>query len=163
MGRFSGMSKVSTGNRYFNGKGKYEVELGELIFKSNRKKIDAFIVETTVKKSDNPAYLPGHQVSQSMSFKFDATPRNIKGFVAAVMEIRDPDGFVPEEAAALSGDDRVIATDKWWEDASEFLVSEAQPCRGFVMHLETYEIDTTGGSKYTVHQWGEVISKPAGA
>lgn len=160
MGRFSGMSKVSTGNLYFRGKGGYEVEIGEILFKQNRQRVDSFIIETTVTKSDNPAYPPGCSPSQVISFKHDAAPRNVKAFVAAVMEIADPDAYVPEEAEQLEGRDREDAIDRWWDEAIEFIISKEQPVRGYRMRLETDTVKTEAGGDFTLHRWISVVSKP---
>lgn len=161
MGRFKGLSNVSTGNTYFQGNGSYVVELGDIIFKQNRQRIDSFIVETLIIESDNNAYRPGQTPSQVISFKHDAAPRNVKGFAAAVLEIESPDDFVPEEAQQLTGDARQAAIDKWWDDAVEFLVSESQPAKGFRIRLVTENIKTEAGGNFTLHKWGQVVQKPA--
>lgn len=167
MGRFQGLSGIKTnqGGLYFE-PGDYLVELEETKFINNRKKIDCFIISGKVIESTNPARAPGCKPSQVITIREDILETcmgNVKQYAGAVLGIPDPDSYVAEVDPKIPNDTPEAATDRFWDEALEALVSDAQPARGIKIKLNVTAIEKKDQSKskfFNKHTWGPVVSVP---
>jgi hypothetical protein len=167
MGRFQGLSGIKTnqGGLFFE-PGNYTVDIDEVKFINNRKKVDCFIVAAKVIESDNPSRAPGCKPSQVITIREDILETcmgNIKAFAGAILGIPDPDGYVAEVDPKIAGDTPEAATDRFWDEALEALVSEAQPAKGIRIKLNVTAIekrDQSKGKYFNRHSWGPIVNVP---
>lgn len=175
MGRFAGLANVRTNNSgiYFL-EGNYTVELGTIKFLKGEEiqsGNDTFVVETTVRESDNPARGPGSRPSWAVGLKkaiLETCLGDIKAFVAAVMEIENPDEHHAEvgaddhvEAAKLGCSPQDAADMRFWEESTEALYSSEQPAKGLLIKLNCTNRPKRDGSPFTKHIWGPVVNEAA--
>ena len=160
MGRFSGLSGIKTnvGSLYFL-PGDYEVEITEVTFIKNRKKVDCYIIAATVLASNVPERAPGCEPSQVIAYKdgdqLEMALGNTKQFVATAMEIVDPDAYRGVADPAIPGDTVETATDRFWEEAIEMTLDDSKPCKGMRFHLNCVNAPTKAGNDFTRHVWSK--------
>jgi delta 1-pyrroline-5-carboxylate dehydrogenase len=165
MGRFAGLGGIKTnqGGLYFL-PGDYEVMLEEIKFFLNRKKQDTFVVAAKVLKSTCSERAPGCKPSQVIILKEDILETvmgNIKQFAGAVLGIGDPDSFVADIDPSIPEDTPEAATDRFWEETLESLVSDEQPAKGVVIKLNVTTIKTRENKDFNKHVWGPVVEVAA--
>lgn len=139
MGKFSGVggAKVGGGGVYFL-QGKYTVEVIKCMLMNSRKREELFIVECKIIKSSEPKRPVDMKCSWVVKMSQDAALGNIKGFIAAAMEV-DPDS------------DQI--SDSEWEDNCEAAVDDDNPLAGTIVDLECSDITTRAGDPFTLHRW----------
>jgi hypothetical protein len=165
MGRFAGLSGIRTnqGGVYFL-PGDYVVDIQAIKFFTNRKGQDTFVIEAKVVESTNEKREPGCVPSQVIVFREDILSTimgNIKQFVGALLEIKDPDAYEEMPDLRIPGDTVEAATDRFWEQAIESLVSDAQPAKNMRIHLNVTNIKTKAEKDFGKHVWGPLVSMPA--
>lgn len=163
MGRFSGLAGIKTnqGGLYFL-EGDYEVELDEVKMITSRKSKDCFIISGKVLTSTNAQRAPGCKPSQVITIREDILATvmgNIKQFAGAALEIENPDDYVADVDPAIPGDDPQRATDRFWEQTLEYLVSDEQPLKGMRIRLNVTQIQTKDKNAFSKHVWGPVTAQ----
>lgn len=165
MGRFAGLAGIKTnqGGLYFLD-GDYDVELDEVKLITPRTPPDCFIVSAKVVKSTCAERAPGCKPSQVIKMKeaiLETVMGNIKQFAGAALGIEDPDSYTVAPDPDIPDDTTEAATDRFWDEALEFMISEDQPLRGMVIHLNCSTIITKEKKQpFTKHVWGPVVSEP---
>jgi hypothetical protein len=157
MGRFAGLGEIRTnaGGLFFE-PGDYTVEIDAVKYIKNRKDQECFIVEAKVLESTNAARVPGCKPSQVIMIRPDIRETcmgNVKQFAAAIMDILDPDNYVPEDGKDINA---------FWDETLEALVSAEQPARGIKVKLNVTQIekrDQTKGKYFSKHIWGPVVQE----
>ena len=161
MGRFSMLAGIKTnqGGLYFE-EGDYEVEIDEVKLIRTREGHDSFVISAKVEKSTNPQRAPGCKPSQVIALKekiLETAMGNVKQFAGAVLGILDPDSYLAECDPLIPGDTPEAATQRFWEESLELMVSDEQPCRGVRIHLNCTDIKTRTGGDFTKHVWGPLL------
>ncbi len=98
----------------------------------SRKGDQIFIAEFDIVDSEVDERPPGTRMSWAANFRHDATPGNVKGFLAVLM------GVDADDVDAAS---------------AKLAVSESNPCRGRLIRLEAVMIETKAGKPFTLHNW----------
>jgi len=98
----------------------------------SRKGEDLFIAEFDIIESMVQLRPKGTKMSWAVNFRHDASPGNVKSFLAALMGV-DP-GAVDAEG-------------------SRHAVSENNPCRGRLIRLEAVQVKTKAGNDFTRCNW----------
>jgi len=165
MGRFAGLGSIRTnqGGVYFL-PGNYVVDLVEVKSILSRKKKDCFIIGAKIVESDTAERKPGTVCSQVVTINpeyLETCLANIKQFAGAVLGIEDPDEYLAEVNPSIPGDTPEEATDRFWDDALESLVSDEQPAAGLRMCLNCVNIKTKNGGDFTKHYWSPYYDKTA--
>lgn len=139
MGKFSGVggAKVGGGGVYFLA-GLYTVRVKKCFLMASRRREDLFIVETEILESNNEKRKVGMSCSWVVKMSQDAALGNIKGFVAAAMEVDPDDGNISDEE---------------WESNCEAAVDDDNPLADVVVDLECVDITTRDGNPFTLHKW----------
>jgi len=171
MGRFGNLAGVRTnGSGIYFEQGDYDVRIDKIKFNDDtRTGEDAFIIETTVVRSDNPTRAPGCKPSQVITLKkqyLETCLGDVKQFVGAMLEIEDPDSYnepidvVDQITAQQMGCDlQTAANNRFWEQAIDMLCSEENPGRGTLIHVNcTIRPGKKDPTKsFTKHVWGPVL------
>jgi len=95
----------------------------------SRKGEDVFIAEFDVLESEVPSRLKGTRMSWAVNFRHDASPGNVKAFLAAVMN-------VPQNEVDGKG--------------SQYACSADNPCHGRLVRLEATQTKTKAGTDFTL-------------
>ena len=161
MGRFSGLASIKTnqGGLWFL-EGDYEVDIQEIKFFENRDGIMTFIVNAKIVTSSNPDRAPGSCPSQVITLKkkfLETSWGNIKQFAGAILGIDDPDAYKGEIDPTIPGDTVAEATNRFWEETMETMVSDEQPCKDMPLHLNCSTISKKNGDPFTKHVWSPSI------
>lgn len=130
-GRFKGLGKAKTKGRgtgiYFL-PGNHIVKVSEVKFEKSTQKrgVQNFIIAGKPVMTDNEAQKVGVEASVVHSldggYGDDAKWGDIKQFCAAVADIDDPDGYVPEDAEGLQGEEYDEAVDAFWAELADAIV-----------------------------------------
>lgn len=133
MGIFSAVSTANPngGGVYFL-PGTYRVKIVACKSITTRMKENCFVIEAEIVNSSVPERAPGTKASQVINMKHDSAPGNIRGFLAAALN-------VPYEQVG--------------EDEAEAAVSDLQPLSGTEMHLTCVMTTTKRNTPFTLHQW----------
>lgn len=164
MGRFAGLAGIKTnqGGLYYL-PGDYDVELDEVKLIKARKGTECFIISAKVLTSTNEERQPGCKPSQVMVLREDILETvmgNIKQFAGAVLGIEDPDSYEAEIDPSIPDDTVEAATDRFWDEALELMISDEQPLKGMHIHLNCTNIQTKEKKDFTKHVWGPVLKQP---
>jgi hypothetical protein len=150
MGRFSGLSQVQVfgGGQYFE-PGLYKVEVEAVKLRESHKDgSELFIIEAKILESSREDRPAGSTCSQIIKIgngvQRQTALRDVKQFLAACLDIEDPNSYVPEDGES---------PDQFWENAAELAVSNDQPLKGSTLSLEAYHIQTKAGHPFTKHAW----------
>jgi hypothetical protein len=146
MNVFEGIEHVSaegTSNRLYFEPGRYVVEIDTVHVKEKRLGGKLFIVETTIKESDNPNIKPGDRRNwvQSLSNEY-ALPR-IKSFLGAAK------GFCPKKQLAEVNKNIT-------KSVCDHAVSIENPLKGRILSVECLGKITKTGKAFTHANWGIV-------
>lgn len=98
----------------------------------SRKGDTLFIAEFDICQSEVPTRPVGTRMSWIVNFRHDASPGNVKMFMAALM------GITVDEVDA---------------EGAKFACSDKNPCRGKLIRLEASETITKSGNPFTVCKW----------
>jgi hypothetical protein len=95
----------------------------------SRKGEDVFIAEFDILQSDVPERKAGTRMSWAVNFRHDASPGNVKAFLAAVMNVQQTE--VDAKGA-------------------QYACSEKNPCHGRLVRLEAVMTKTKSGNDFTL-------------
>lgn len=98
----------------------------------SRKGDDLFVAEFDIIESTVAERPRGSRMSWIANFRHDATPGNVKAFLAATMGI-------PQDKVDAAG--------------CKFACSDKNPCRGRLVRLEASNTVTKSGNDFTLCQW----------
>lgn len=98
----------------------------------SRKQEDVFIAEFDVLESEVPSRLKGTRMSWAVNFRHDASPGNVKAFLAAVMN-------VPQTEVDGKG--------------CQYACSAENPCHGRLIRLEAVQTKTKANNDFTLCNW----------
>jgi hypothetical protein len=98
----------------------------------SRKGEDVFIAEFDILDSEVPNRLKGTRMSWAVNFRHDASPGNVKAFLAAVMA-------VPQTEVDGKG--------------AQYACSDKNPCHGRLVRLEAVQTKTKTGNDFTLTNW----------
>lgn len=143
MGLFSKVNDASVngGGVYFLA-GVYKVKITAVKAVLSRMGENMFVIETEIVESDNAERRPGTKCSQVINLsKHESAPGNIKGFMAAALD---------------------VPADHITEDECDLACSEANPLAGTIMRLTCTITKTRRNTDFTIHQWA-FLSEPEGA
>jgi len=101
----------------------------------SRKGEDVFITEFDILQSDVPERKAGTRMSWAVNFRHDASPGNVKAFLAAVMNVPQTD--VDAKGAQLA-------------------CSEKNPCHGRLVRLEAVMTKTKANNDFTLCNWRSI-------
>lgn len=117
---------------YFE-EGVYPVLYLDVMKMVNSRKGDTFFVaEFDILESNVSSRPSGSRAVWMANFRHDATPGNVKDFIAKL------NGVEPEEITA---------------ESVKLACSEKNPCSGRLIRLEAVQTDTKSGGKFTRHNW----------
>ncbi len=119
-------AKANDGGVYFE-PGQYLINVDALkMIVTQVKGVDAFILESTILKSDCKERPAGSSCSWYAGYDKPSTPGNVKGLFEAMF---------PGEPIDVAG--------------MEAAVSDGNPCKGMVLHIEAVKVKTRTGGDYT--------------
>lgn len=95
----------------------------------SRKGEDVFIAEFDILQSDVPERKAGTRMSWAVNFRHDASPGNVKAFLAAVMN---------SEQSEVDG------------KSAQLACSDKNPCHGRLVRLEAVQTKTKAGNDFTL-------------
>lgn len=98
----------------------------------SRKNEDVFIAEFDILQSDVEERPAGSRMAWAVNFRHDASPGNVKTFLAAVMNVD-----ITEVDA----------------DGCRLACSDQNPCHGRLLRLEATATKTKGGNDFTLCNW----------
>lgn len=98
----------------------------------SRKNEDVFVAEFDILQSDVGERPAGTRMSWPVNFRHDASPGNVKAFLAAVMN-------VPQEQVDGRG--------------AQYACGEKNPCHGRLIRLEATMTTTKSGNPFTLCNW----------
>jgi hypothetical protein len=143
MGIFSAVNgaSVNGGGIYFLA-GTFKVKIVAVKMILSRMNENMFVIETEIVESDNPERRPGTRCSQVINLsKHESAPGNIKGFMAAALD---------------------VPADHITEDECDLACSDSNPLAGTLMRLSCTITKTRRNTDFTIHQWA-FLSEPEGA
>ena len=145
MSIFTGIEHVSaegTSNRAYFEEGKYIVEIDSVfLYEKRLGGGNLFIVETTVKESDNPNIKPGGQRNWVQSLTIPTALPRIKAFIGAA------NGYCPRKQHKELNQNIT-------SDVCNEAVGDGNPLSGTVMSLECIKKTTLSGKDFTQAIWG---------
>lgn len=98
----------------------------------SRKGEDVFVAEFDILQSDLPERRAGTRMSWAVNFRHDASPGNVKAFLAALMNV--PQAEVDGKSA-------------------QYACGDKNPCHGRLIRLEAVLTKTKGGNDFTLCNW----------
>lgn len=116
--------------------GNYLVEIDTVKVHEGRKKSDYFIVTGENKESDNEDRPVGVKPGWVMDIDKDASPGNVKLFLAGIYGIKLED-----------------LDDDGWEKLADRVIEEDNPLNGFLAKLNVTMVKTRAGGDYSKHNW----------
>jgi hypothetical protein len=143
MGVFSAVTgaSVNGGGVYFLA-GTYKVKIVAVKMILSRMGENMFVIETEILESDAAERRPGTKCSQVINLsKHESAPGNIKGFMAAALD---------------------VPADEITEAECDLACTEENPLAGTIMRLACTMTKTRRNTDFTIHQWA-FISEPDGA
>jgi hypothetical protein len=125
-------SEVTERSVYFE-EGVYPVLYLDVMKMVNSRKGDTFFVaEFDILESNVSSRPSGSRATWMANFRHDATPGNVKDFIAKL------NGVEPEEVTA---------------ESVKMACSETNPCSGKLIRLEAVNVETKSGGNFTRHNW----------
>jgi hypothetical protein len=101
----------------------------------SRKGDDVFIAEFEIIQSDVEDRPVGTRMSWAVNFRHDASPGNVKAFLAAVMAV---------QATEVDG------------EGAQYACSDKNPCHGRLVRLSASQTKTRTGNDFTLCKWSPI-------